>query len=102
MSICSPLDLSRYPDCSALSERGRCNRLTLSICQGKKCNFRRTEKEDIDSFQYAYQRLLSLDISMQIQIAEKYYGGSMPWNEAKTVKKYRAKSLTYSSNKVSD
>lgn len=62
MSICSPLDLSRYSDCSDLSERGGCTRLTLSICQGEKYRFKRTEKEDIDSVQYVHQRLSSIDI----------------------------------------
>jgi hypothetical protein len=45
------------------------------------CTFKRSREEDIDSLQYAYKLLSSLEMPMQKQIAKKYYGGSMPWNE---------------------
>jgi hypothetical protein len=74
-------DLSMFPDCCALSEHGRCTRLNLYYCQGEGCTFKRTHSEDSNSLQYAHHRLLSLDFSLQMKIAKKYYGGSMPWNE---------------------
>jgi hypothetical protein len=81
MSIYKLADLSRFPDCSGLSENGKCTRLAFYSCQGEVCTFKRSLEEDIDSLQYAYKLLSSLDIPMQEQIAKKYYGGSMPWNE---------------------
>jgi hypothetical protein len=74
-------DLSKFPDCIGLSERGRCAWLTISDCQGEACTFKRTCKEEFDSIQYAHQRLSSLRSSTQRHIAKKYYGGFMPWNE---------------------
>lgn len=90
------MSLSRVPsaydflDCSALSERGRCARLTLYTCQGEGCTFRRNHEEDIESLKNAYKRLASLSSYMQIYIAKKYYGGAMPWNEVKNIKTYKA------------
>lgn len=81
MSIYRMVDLRRFPDCSALTLRGGCTRLTLSMCQGEECSFKRTGEEDINSLKYANERLARLDISKQIQIAKKYYRGSMPWNK---------------------
>jgi hypothetical protein len=78
-------DLNIYIDCSALSVRGRCARLTLPMCQGVECTFKRNVEEDIDSLELAYRRLSNLDMDMQIKIAKKYYSGSMPWSETKTV-----------------
>jgi len=80
-------DLSKLPDCCALSIMGKCNRLAVNNCEGEECRFKRTRKEDTDSLQYVYQRLSVLDIPMQVKIAKKYYGGSMPWKEVKSVKK---------------
>lgn len=86
MSIYKLPDLSKFPDCCALTERGRCTRLELYICQGNECTFKRTSREDSDSLEHVYQRISSLDISMQMHIAKKYYGGTMPWKEVETVK----------------
>jgi hypothetical protein len=44
--------------------------LTLCICQGQECTFKRSVEEDIDSLECAYQRLSSLDILTQMQIAK--------------------------------
>jgi hypothetical protein len=82
MSIYRMQDLSKFPDCCALSERGRCTRLTVYNCQGEQCRFKRTCKEDTESLQYAHNRLSTLDISVQLKIAKKYYGGTMPCNRA--------------------
>lgn len=86
MAIAKVPNLSKFPDCSALSERGRCARLTLNYCQGKFCTFKQSSKEELDSIQSAYQRISSLDISIQTYISEKYYKGTMPWNEEQTPK----------------
>lgn len=74
-------DLSEFPDCIALTERGKCTRLRVSDCVGHKCTFKCSREEDYDSKKYANQRLLSLDGSTQRRIARKYYGGSMPWRK---------------------
>lgn len=79
------LDLGGLPDCIALSDYGRCNRLNVFYCQGDKCPFKRSQKEDIDSIKYSYQRLSTLDSLTQNYIAEKYFNGSMPWKEKKSV-----------------
>lgn len=68
-------------DCSSLSENSKCTWLTVYNCQGEECTFKRTCKEYNDSFQFAHQRLATLDSSTQSHIAKKYYGGSMPWNK---------------------
>lgn len=81
-------DLSRLPDCCARSERGRCTRLTAYNCHGVEFAFKRTNEEDSESLQYAYELLSSLDISTQIYIAKKNYDSFMPWKEGKTVKTY--------------
>lgn len=82
-------DLNGFPDCSGLSERGKCNWLAISHCQGEECTFKRTCKEDFDSIQYVYRRLSNLSSSTQSYIAKKYYGGSMPWNEEDSDETYR-------------
>jgi len=79
-------DIMIFPNCSALTTRGRCTRLTLSICQGEGCTFRRSCEEDINSLENAYKRLAALDLPLQLRIAKRYYGGQMPWSEAKNVK----------------
>jgi hypothetical protein len=77
-------DLSQFPDCCALSDSGRCIWLAVPVCRGKRCALKRTPKENRESLLYVYHRLSGLDISIQIQIAQKYYQGSMPWTETKT------------------
>jgi hypothetical protein len=90
MSISKVPSLHDFMDCSALSEKGRCARLTLRICQGEGCNFRQSKEEDNESLKNAYKRLSSLSSSMQVYIAKRYYGGLMPWFEAKNIKIYKA------------
>jgi len=74
-------NLLELPDCVALSEYEKCNRLTLLICNKCGCPFKKTREEDLASIQRAYQRLASLNDSTQNRIAQKYYGGYMPWNK---------------------
>lgn len=80
------IDLSKLPDCCALSLEGSCNWLELSVCRGEKCNIKRTAKEYNDSLNYVYQRLSILEKTIQIKIARKYYNDAMPWNMAKVDK----------------
>lgn len=72
-------DLSEFPDCSGLTDNGRCIRLNVVNCQGENCSFKRTKKEDINSIKRAYQLLSSLDRLEQIHIAKKYFNGYVPW-----------------------
>src|SRR5690242_9613500 len=85
MSIYRLPYFSKLPDCSALSETGKCTRLTVFKCRGEVCTFKRTHKEEFDSLRCAYQRLANLDSSIQSNIAKKYYDGYMPWNEENPV-----------------
>ncbi len=78
MNIYKVSDLSKLPDCIALSENGRCTRLKVYKCCGEKCSFKRTHKEELNSIQCANQRLASLNDSIQNYIAKKYYEGCMP------------------------
>lgn len=78
----------RLPNCSALWKSRKCARLTVYYCQGEEYTFKQTCKEEIDLIQYAYNRLSSLDSSMQRYIAKKYYGGLMPWNKKQIVRTY--------------
>ncbi len=78
MSIYKLLDFSKLPDYIALSESGKRNRLTVHNWHGEKCTFKQTQKEEFNSIQCAYQRLVSLNQSIQSHIAKKYYYGCMP------------------------
>ncbi|ADL52915.1 hypothetical protein [Clostridium cellulovorans] len=93
MNKYSLLELTNLPECSGLSEHGRCTRLNVFYCQGEGCTFKSTKEEERASISSAYQRLLSLDVSKQKQIARKYYGGIMPWN--KESKSYKLKSVIF-------
>jgi hypothetical protein len=94
-------NLNKFPDCCALTLNGECTRLTVSNCQGEKCPFKRTRKEEFDSIQCTYQRLSCLDNLTQNHIAKKYYGGHMPWNEEDPIQTYTGyKCLRYSEDKI--
>jgi len=84
-------NMSKYrpPDCSALCKNGKCTRLKVFNCQGEECTFKRDRKGDFDSIQCANQRISSLEITTQIYIAQKYYGGSMQWNKEQHVRTYK-------------
>lgn len=43
--------------------------------------YERTSLKDRESKKRWARRLLSLDLSVQKKISEKYYGGTMPWKE---------------------
>lgn len=74
-------DLTGFPDCMALSDNGKCSRLTVSTCLGQVCTIKQTHKEYMDSVQFANHRLSRLDSSIQKHIADKYYRGNMPWTK---------------------
>lgn len=80
MSVYSPASI-KFPNCCALTEKGRCTRLTFYYCQGEKCTFKKSLNQELSSIQYSYQRLSNLDIAKQIYISKKYYHGFMPWNK---------------------
>jgi hypothetical protein len=92
MSKNKVLDLSELPNCIALLKYGKCNRLNVFHCLGERCSFKRTFKEDVDSIKCAYQRLSRLDNITQGHIANKYFSGSMPWNEKQFVSTHRENS----------
>jgi hypothetical protein len=75
----SYLELSILPDCAGLSETGKCYWLNISKCQGKNCSFRNTRDELAASLAYTKMRLAALSEKEQVLIANKYYGGTMPW-----------------------
>lgn len=56
----------------------RCKILTVSECPAK-CSFYQTEEQAKASQQRANARLRSLLQGYQQMIANKYYGGTMPW-----------------------
>ena len=72
-------DLLGMPDCSSLSDNGKCTRLNVTKCRGENCPFKKSCEEENDSKERAYQRIMSLERSMQIHIAKKYFEGTMPW-----------------------
>jgi hypothetical protein len=65
--------------CFGFKDNNTCKILKVRRCVGKKCPFAKTAKEYIDSKQKAYARLASLSIQSQKDIADRYFGGKMPW-----------------------
>lgn len=79
MAIYKTPDFMRLPDCASLTEMGRCGVLTVSKCLGEKCPFKVSQEEYFHEIKSVYKRLASLNSLTQRRIAEKYYGGRMPW-----------------------
>lgn len=77
----SNLSLINMPDCVALTDLKKCNRLTSLVCDNKTCPFKKNLEEETASIQNAYNRISNLDSTTQNQIAKKYYKGSMPWKK---------------------
>lgn len=73
-------DMIALPDCCWLSEQGYCTRLRVTSCAGQSCPFLKTQEQEQSAFEKAQQRLRDLDPARQQKIANKYYGGSYPWN----------------------
>lgn len=68
----------RMPDCDALTEKGGCTRLNVTVCIGEKCSFC-TSAGRLSSSEISSRRLSSLPEDEQKRISKKYYGGLMPW-----------------------
>ena len=66
-----------------IHNKGReCRALSVFVCKSKKskkCSFKQTHDEHFDSVQTANKRLRNIDCSQQRYIADRYYGGDMPW-----------------------
>ena len=71
------IELVNMPDCTGLSENGRCTRLGLSACKGQGCSHYTSRS----SCEKAEKRLRELDDETQRHIAAKYYNGKRPWLE---------------------
>lgn len=65
--------------CVGISGGGQCKRLNVKECTGKNCAFYQTEKQESISREKAFKRIASLEHLEQKTIADKYYGGKMPW-----------------------
>lgn len=56
-----------------------CDRLSVQRCPGAACPWRQTAEQRLASGRKAGGRLRSLSADKQLYIADKYYGGAMPW-----------------------
>ena len=69
--------------CFALRRGKYCCALSVKNCSGcEKCEFRKRPWEHERDLEAANIRLCSLPEEMQMRIAQKYYGGKMPWRGA--------------------
>ena len=66
--------------CFALFNNG-CRILTVVTCVGSRCSFYKTSDQYEKSRKKANARVAGLDYGRQIEIAQKYYNGKMPWQE---------------------
>lgn len=67
--------------CINRTRGNRCSKLIIKSCPGDKCTFMKTTKEQESSCKYSFERLRTLSRDTQLYIADKYYGGSMPWKK---------------------
>lgn len=67
--------------CFGNNGKNGCRILAVKGCPGDGCSFFKTESQHRADKQKAYRRLAALDKLEQRHIAEKYYGGKMPWLE---------------------
>lgn len=65
--------------CVGKNKRNGCKKLTVDKCIGESCSFKQTKEQADSSQRKSFERLASLSRENQIYIAEKYYGGKMPW-----------------------
>lgn len=65
--------------CFALGKDDSCIILTVENCEGHSCGFYKTEVQLRQSQQAAYDFIAQKSFNDQRWIAEKYYGGKMPW-----------------------
>ncbi|MHB1152363.1 MAG: hypothetical protein ACYCWE_03675 [Eubacteriales bacterium] len=55
--------------------------MNIEKFQDDEFYYERTTLKDRESKKRWARRLLSLDLTAQKKISEKYYGGTMPWKE---------------------
>lgn len=67
--------------CIGQTKNNGCKRLTVNKCSGENCSFIQTRKQLEESNKYSFNRLSSLNKEHQVYIADKYYGGLMPWDK---------------------
>ena len=60
-------------------KNGRCKTLKIMKCANNTCSFFKTEGEHLEGINGAYNRINSLDKTIQKNIADTYYDGKMPW-----------------------
>ena len=74
--------ITRKPkrDCAFWSEK-ECRATICACVLADDCPFFKTMPEHIASCDAANERLAKLPEDLQTMIAEKYYGGVMPWKE---------------------
>lgn len=65
--------------CIAKTKGNRCSKLNVEKCMGESCSFAQTREGAEASCKKSFERLIALDNVIQIYIANKYYGGKMPW-----------------------
>lgn len=71
--------MSTMVECVNLKGKTGCKSLNITRCLGSKCVFIKGYKEITKSNIKSFKRLSSLKLEDQLYIAEKYYGGKMPW-----------------------
>lgn len=65
--------------CFAMGEKFRCRILAVKKCPGFSCSFYMTAAEQQESQRRAFAAIAKKDRLDQQNIADKYYGGHMPW-----------------------
>ncbi len=69
--------------CYAVLDKNRCKILKIKNCKG--CAFFRTPTQNVQSLDAVFIRLASLEALQQIDLADRYYGGKMPWQGAESL-----------------
>jgi hypothetical protein len=72
-------ELLKLPNCTELTETGRCKLFNTYVCKGDFCRFKKTFEDQKSIDNKTYQRLASLSELQQTYISNKYYSGKKPW-----------------------
>ncbi|NRY61495.1 hypothetical protein [Clostridium beijerinckii] len=65
--------------CIGQTKNNGCKKLTVDKCIGESCSFAQNKEQVDASKKRSFERLTNLSQERQSHIAEKYYGGKMPW-----------------------
>lgn len=65
--------------CRLRTKCNGCRKLNVKQCNGSSCSFAQTKEQSTASRRKSFNRLARLSYEHQSYIAEKYYGGKMPW-----------------------